>query len=568
MAQTNATNVGPRQGRHLARWADRAYGVVFLAGRRRCSSACPSRPSRSASPTSSWSRSRPTASAASCRSASDVKIRGLIVGEVRRIATTGDGARLAAGAPARRWSARSRPNVSARLLPKTLFGERYVDLVTPAGAGRRADPAPATIIRAGPQPAWRSSSRRSSTTCCRCCARCSRRSWRPRSTPWPRTLDGRGDQARPEPRARRPLLHGAQPAACRPSRRTSPAWPTWPARMPWRRRTWSARPTALVTTNKTIVREAGRRSKGFFAGTAGFANDDGGLPAAATATGSSRRAASSRPSLAVLREVRARVPLHGHGAGQLGARHRRRPAKNDTFHITLEVGQQRDGYQPGEEPAWGEKRGPHCYGLPDSRAGTRRNPRPGTTTSTTAPRAGGNGASSALPSAFLGALGCRHRRRRLRPRRDGGGAEGGRSAARRPTAAEPSAHHDPARRADAARSGGEPAMKTSSQPRQAHPLRPDHPARHGHARGDHRQRPARRQGHLQGRLQGRHRRRRPARRSGSRVSGSARSRRSPSHRDRTNALVEFTRRQDERAHRRAPWRRSSTATSSASATSR
>ena len=65
------------------------------------------------------------------QSDSDVKIRGLIVGEVRSITSTGKGARIelalqpdqVAGIPV---------NVSARILPKTLFGERFVDLVIPA----------------------------------------------------------------------------------------------------------------------------------------------------------------------------------------------------------------------------------------------------------------------------------------------------------------------------------------------------------------------------------------------------------------------------------------------------
>jgi phospholipid/cholesterol/gamma-HCH transport system substrate-binding protein len=69
--------------------------------------------------------------------ASDVKLRGIVVGEVRAIESTGDGARVRLALkpeavpliPA---------NVAARLLPKTLFGERYVALVIPPGtpAGR------------------------------------------------------------------------------------------------------------------------------------------------------------------------------------------------------------------------------------------------------------------------------------------------------------------------------------------------------------------------------------------------------------------------------------------------
>ncbi|CCH35178.1 MCE family protein [Actinosynnema sp. NPDC047251] len=65
--------------------------------------------------------------------ASDVKVRGMIVGEVKRIRTAGDGAELELAI---------RPDqvefipgtVSARLLPKTLFGERYVNLVVPREA--------------------------------------------------------------------------------------------------------------------------------------------------------------------------------------------------------------------------------------------------------------------------------------------------------------------------------------------------------------------------------------------------------------------------------------------------
>ncbi|MGK5444728.1 MCE family protein [Micromonospora sp. URMC 105] len=62
----------------------------------------------------------------------DVKVRGVVVGEVREVASAGAGAtvRLALD-PA--TTARIPADVTARLLPKTLFGERYVELVPPAG---------------------------------------------------------------------------------------------------------------------------------------------------------------------------------------------------------------------------------------------------------------------------------------------------------------------------------------------------------------------------------------------------------------------------------------------------
>ncbi|MEV5569445.1 MCE family protein [Spirillospora sp. NPDC052269] len=65
---------------------------------------------------------------------SDVKVRGLIVGEVRGTHATANGATLDLALDPDK--AKLVPgNVQARLLPKTLFGEKYVDLEIPAQAG-------------------------------------------------------------------------------------------------------------------------------------------------------------------------------------------------------------------------------------------------------------------------------------------------------------------------------------------------------------------------------------------------------------------------------------------------
>lgn len=61
----------------------------------------------------------------------DVKIRGLIVGEVRSISSTGSGAVLDLALQPDKVGLIP-TNVTAELLPKTLFGERYVDLELPA----------------------------------------------------------------------------------------------------------------------------------------------------------------------------------------------------------------------------------------------------------------------------------------------------------------------------------------------------------------------------------------------------------------------------------------------------
>ena len=60
----------------------------------------------------------------------DVKLRGLIVGEVREVSTDGRGATLRLALDPEQVDLIPR-NVMARLLPKTLFGEKYVDLVLP-----------------------------------------------------------------------------------------------------------------------------------------------------------------------------------------------------------------------------------------------------------------------------------------------------------------------------------------------------------------------------------------------------------------------------------------------------
>lgn len=64
------------------------------------------------------------------QTASDVKVRGLIVGTVKAVRTKGDGAELELALEPDKVG-QIPQNVSARLLPKTLFGERYVNLVLP-----------------------------------------------------------------------------------------------------------------------------------------------------------------------------------------------------------------------------------------------------------------------------------------------------------------------------------------------------------------------------------------------------------------------------------------------------
>jgi phospholipid/cholesterol/gamma-HCH transport system substrate-binding protein len=66
-------------------------------------------------------------------SRADVKVRGVIVGQVLKVESEGDGATLDLGIKPELM--KSIPdNVSAAILPKTLFGEKYVELNIPKDA--------------------------------------------------------------------------------------------------------------------------------------------------------------------------------------------------------------------------------------------------------------------------------------------------------------------------------------------------------------------------------------------------------------------------------------------------
>jgi len=60
----------------------------------------------------------------------DVKLRGLIVGEVRSVSSEGNGATVALALDPSKVGLIPK-NIEARLVPKTLFGEKFVNLVMP-----------------------------------------------------------------------------------------------------------------------------------------------------------------------------------------------------------------------------------------------------------------------------------------------------------------------------------------------------------------------------------------------------------------------------------------------------
>ena len=154
------------------------------------------------------------------QSDSDVKIRGLIVGEVRSITSTGSGARIELALQPGQV-ANIPVNVSARILPKTLFGERYVDLVIP--------PNPSVHTMADGDIIGQDHSTVAielEKICFRCFARSNPRSWQRPSTRWPRPWTaGARNWATISCALTSTLPRSIQ--RCRPLRPTSAGWRTW-----------------------------------------------------------------------------------------------------------------------------------------------------------------------------------------------------------------------------------------------------------------------------------------------------------------------------------------------------
>ena len=152
---------------------------------------------------------------------------------------------------------------------------------------------------------------------------------------------------------------------------------------------------ALITTNTTIVQKQDSL-KGFFAGTAGFANTTADF---LDGTGDRIIQAGrvSRPSLALFAKYSPQYPCMATALTNW-VKNIDGAWKNDTFHITLEITPQRQGYRPGEEPAWGEKRGPAATACPTATAASQ--PAPGHHLRRRHEPQGGGSAGSALPSAF------------------------------------------------------------------------------------------------------------------------------------------------------------------------
>jgi virulence factor Mce-like protein len=321
------------------------------------------------------------------QSDSDVKIRGLIVGEVRSITSTGSGARIELALQPDQV-ANIPVDVSARILPKTLFGERYIDLIIPT------NPSPRTMADGDIIGQDRSTVGIELE-----------RVW-DNLLPLLRTvkpeklaatlnalataLDGRGTQLGENlVRADKyfATINPKMPTIQADISRLADVAKTYSDAVPDILRTLKA----LTTTSNTIVAKQDALA-GFLAGTAGFANT------AATFLGSNgdriiQVGSVQRPTLALAARYAPEYPCFAEGLANWIPR-ATQMFSNHYFHITLEVVKPPAPYRPGEEPAWGEHRGPSCRGLP-SPPYSQAHPAPGWNLAD-----GSNGSGDQAPSAF------------------------------------------------------------------------------------------------------------------------------------------------------------------------
>ena len=289
----------------------------------------------------------------------DVKVRGLLVGEVREVSS--DGSRATLRLAVDRDAARRVPSdVKAQMVPKTLFGEKIVDLVVDDASTARSL-RDGDIIRQDDSSTARETSQalddllpllqalkpaQVSTTL----------------NGLSSALRGRGDRLGANLERVDDYLTGINPD------------------VPALRESFRGLADLSDSLNRTTPDLKRVLDNGAFLGRNLVDTSDqlGAFLASTTAStrdldrllrSNERRlirlAADSRPSLAVYARYSPEFPCLAAG---LVAQER---LAQDTFgglqpglHITLETVMDQGGYQPGDEPFYGENRGPTCFGLP------------------------------------------------------------------------------------------------------------------------------------------------------------------------------------------------------------
>ncbi|MGN6523591.1 MAG: MCE family protein [Actinomycetes bacterium] len=304
----------------------------------------------------------------------DVKLRGLIVGEVRSISSNGRGARLDLALDPHTVGLIP-ADVQARLLPKTLFGERFVDLVVPRGPL-------GTRIAAGdviPQDRSRSAVELEQVF--------------DQALPLLRTvqpaklnatlnalataLEGRGERLGANLQQVDAYLRGLNPSLPTLTHDIS-------ALADVATTYDDAAPDLLAllrgasVTSRTVVDERDQLAA-FLRSTTGLAATAGQV-VSENGDRIIRLGELSRPTLELLAAYSPEYPCLLKGLADWQPRINQAFAGGQ-FHITLSLAPQRPGYAVGEEPDWGETQGPQCHGLPDPAVDTGAKLRDGTSPS-------------------------------------------------------------------------------------------------------------------------------------------------------------------------------------------
>ncbi|MBA2951181.1 MCE family protein [Streptomyces himalayensis] len=287
----------------------------------------------------------------------DVKLRGLLVGEVRAVRADGEKATLDIALKPEQVP-QIPADVHARLLPKTLFGEKYVDLVVPRGSSGRPIQAGDVITQDRTTVGMELQQLMNDLLPLL-------RTVQPGKlnatlSAFSDALEGRGDRigdnlTRVERYLRKlnPHMPSIQEDISRFADVAEVYADAAPDLMRILRNT--------VTTSRTLVEQkdqlaAALASTATVAGTADDFLDENGDRLITLGR-------VSRPTLELFARYAPEYPCLLEGLVHQDK------ASDATFrggamHITLEVVRQRSPYEPGEEPRYAERSGPNCRGLP------------------------------------------------------------------------------------------------------------------------------------------------------------------------------------------------------------
>jgi virulence factor Mce-like protein len=294
----------------------------------------------------------------------DVKIRGLIVGEVRSVSSDGDHATV--DLALNPDSVRLIPsNVTARLLPKTLFGEKYVDLVTPSSPER---PIRANDVISQDRSTVAIELERVLADLLPLLRTVKPEKLNATLNALSTALEGRGNALGDNLVRVDRYFEQFNPHLDKLNADITGLADVFPIYA-------DAAPDLLrllrnSAVTATTFSERAQVYAGFLAGTTGFANTTREI-----LTENENRIIQlgqvSRPLLQVLAKYAPEYPCLLAGLRDANSNDPSKPGAiggafvKGYLDITLEVVPQRGPYTKGEEPAWGEKSGPNCRGIPN-----------------------------------------------------------------------------------------------------------------------------------------------------------------------------------------------------------